>query len=234
MYYRRSNTLFIPLCALTFVLSACNEKEKIQNYVLEGSLKKWQPLTLTFDGPQVSKTDAINPFLDYALWVNFSNGKTYYRVHGYFAADGDAAETSAEIGNKWQVKFAPDTVGKWEFDAYLAEGTDIGISQDPIKEKKKALWKSSGSFEIAPPDSTATGFYSTGKLKYAGKHYLEESETGKPFLKNGVGSPENFLAYHEFDGTFDSGGAETPTLKNGLHQYYAHIDDWKDGDPVWG
>jgi len=234
LYYQRSKPLFILLFALFFVFSACKEKEKIQNYVLDGTKKKWQPITLTFDGPQVSERDSINPFKNYALLVNFHSGKDSYKVHGYFTADGEAAETSAENGNKWQVKFAPNTEGKWEFEAYLAEGTDIGISQNPLKEKKKSLWKSSGSFEIAPPDSSATGFYSTGKLGYTGKHYLEESETGKPFLKNGVGSPENFLAYHEFDGTFDNGGAETPTLMNGLHQYSPHIDDWKDGDPVWG
>ena len=234
MYYQESKPLFISLLALFFVFSACKEKEKIQNYVLEGTKKKWHPITLTFDGPQVSETDSINPFLNYALLVNFNNGKDTYKVHGYYAADGDAAETSADNGNKWQVKFAPDSEGKWEFEAYLAEGTDIGISRNPLKEKKKSLWKSSGSFEITPPDSTATGFYKTGKLAYVGKHYLEESETEKPFIKNGVGSPENFLAYHEFDGTYDNGGAETPTLKEGLHQYASHLDDWKEGDSVWG
>ncbi|MGB7395954.1 MAG: DUF5060 domain-containing protein [Pricia sp.] len=201
---------------------------------MEGSLKKWQPITLTFDGPQVSETDSINPFMDYALLVNFRNGQENYRVHGYYAADGDAAETGADSGDKWRVKFAPDAEGEWEFEAYLAEGTDIGIASEPLKEKKKAVWKSKGSFEVAPVDSTAAGFYSTGKLAYVGKHYLEMSETGKPFLKNGVGSPENFLAYHEFDGTYDNGGAETPTLTDGLHRYPTHVADWKDGGPLWG
>lgn len=234
MYTQRNPILFVPLCTLIFVFSACNGKKKIQNYVLDGTLKKWQPVTLTFDGPQVSETDSVNPFLNYALMVNFRHDKDIYQVHGYYAADGNAADTSADNGNKWRVKFSPDTVGKWEFEAYLAEGTHIGISQNLLKEKKKALWKSSGSFEIAPPDSTATGFYSTGKVAYVGKHYLEESETGKPFIKNGVGSPENFLAYQEFDGTFDNGGTETPTLKNGLHRFAPHIVDWKDGEAIWG
>ncbi|HEA23221.1 hypothetical protein LCGC14_1034250 [marine sediment metagenome] len=225
---------YLLMCTLIFVFSACNKREKIQNYVLDGSFEKWHPITLTFDGPQISETDADNPFLNYALQVDFQNGKDLYTVHGFYAADGDAAETSANSGNKWQVKFAPPKNGEWQFKAYFAEGTDIGISQNPLKEKKKALWKSSGSFEIIAPDSTATGFYKTGKLAYVGKHYLEESETGKPFIKNGVGSPENFLAYHEFDDTFDNGGAETPTLKKGLHEYIPHVTDWKEDNFTWG
>ena len=234
MYYQKSYPFFVLLGMLCIVISSCNTPEKIQNYVLEGSFKKWQPLTLTFDGPQVSETDSINPFLNYALVVKFRKGTDIYTVHGYFAADGEAADTNAESGDKWQVKFAPHIEGQWEFEAYLAEGTNIGLALDPLKEKKKSLWKSTGNFEIAPVDSTATGFYKTGKLAYVGKHYLEESETGKPFLKNGVGSPENFLAYSGFDGTFDNGGTETPTLHEGLHDYTSHKNDWKKGDPLWG
>ena len=219
------------LCALIVV--SCNDSDKEKNFEIEGALKKWQPVTLTFDGPQVSEKDSVNPFLNYALWVNFKNGDEKFSVPGYFAADGEAANSSAESGNKWQVKFAPNLEGNWQFEAFLAEGTNIGIALNPMDENKKAIWKSSGSFEITTADSTAAGFYRTGKLAYVGKHYLEESETGKAFLKNGVGSPETFLAYHEFDGTFKKNGAHTPTLNNGLHEYPTHINDWRDGNITW-
>ncbi|HDZ14215.1 MAG TPA: DUF5060 domain-containing protein, partial [Pricia sp.] len=86
---------YLLMCTLIFVFSACNKREKIQNYVLDGSFEKWHPITLTFDGPQISETDADNPFLNYALQVDFQNGKDLYTVHGFYAADGDAAETSA-------------------------------------------------------------------------------------------------------------------------------------------
>ena len=49
-----------------------------------------------------------------------------------------------------------------------------------------------------------------------------------------MGSPETFLAYYEFDGTFKKGGAVTPTLNNGLHEYPSHKKDWNEGDPTWG
>ena len=221
------------LCVCIAFFSGCNRKQKIQNYTLEGTQKKWQPITLTFEGPMVSETDTVNPFLDYALMVDFHNGDKRRMVHGFYAADGRAGDTGSESGNKWQVKFAPDAEGIWEFKAYFAEGTDIGVSSDLLKEKKKALWESEGSFAVALPDSTDVGFYKTGKLTYVDEHFLEECETGKPFLKNGVGSPETFLAYHEFDGTYDNGGVETPTLNEGLHEYPQHVRDWSDGDPTW-
>jgi len=224
-----------PALFLTFslILLSCAETKIEQSYTLQGSLKKWQPVTLTFNGPQVSETDSINPFLDYSLLVNFSNGDETYNIHGYFAADGDAADSGADSGNKWQVKFAPDKTGIWEFNAYLMKGEDIAIKQFTLPKKNESLWNITGNFEVAPVDSTAGGFYRTGKLAYVGKHYLEESETKKSFLKNGVGSPETFLAYHEFDGTFKKEGAVTPTLNNGLHEYATHKEDWNEGDPSW-
>ena len=50
-----------------------------------------------FAGPAASETATPNPFTDYRLNVTFKNGDTTYRVPGYYAADGDAAETGAEL-----------------------------------------------------------------------------------------------------------------------------------------
>ncbi|NNE75761.1 MAG: hypothetical protein HKN31_01670, partial [Pricia sp.] len=116
----------------------------------------------------------------------------------------------------------------------LRNGKNISLKPFSQTKKKEELWNKKGSSEVGPVDSLATGFYKKGRLQYVGQHYLKEAETKRSFIKNGVGSPENFLAYHEFDGTFDNGGANTPTLNNGLHEYPTHIDDWKDGDPIWG
>ena len=155
-------------------------------------------------------------------------------VPGYFAADGDAANTGSAAGNKWRVKFSPNLEGEWHFNAFLMEGKDIAIKQYTLPGKNKAIWNTSGSFLITPTDATEKGFYKSGKLAYVGERYLEECETGNAFIKNGVGSPETFLAYHEFDGTFKKKGAHTPTLNNGLHEYPSHRADWKEGDITWG
>ncbi|WP_430908489.1 DUF5060 domain-containing protein [Maribacter sp. 2-571] len=232
IWKRRKTLAFV--CTFLFCLMACSEKERNPNYLIDGSLKKWQPVTLTFDGPKVSETDSVNPFTEYSLLTIFTNGEDTLRVHGYFAADGDAANSGASSGNKWETKFSPPKTGSWTFESFFRKGAGIGIVPDTALEKVDLLWKTKGSFEVAETDTTETGFYRTGKLAYVGKHYLERSESGAPFLKNGVGSPENFLGYWEFDGTFDHGGADTPTLIDGLHRYEPHTRDWKSGDPSWG
>ncbi|WP_149276951.1 DUF5060 domain-containing protein [Pareuzebyella sediminis] len=234
MYLQVVKKCFALFFSLIIFLFSCEKTTKKEKYILEGTLKKWEPITLTFDGPRVSETDSINPFLDYALWVSFFNGNDTISVHGYFTADGDAANTQARSGSKWRVKFTPDKVGIWQFDAYFLQGKEIAVKKISIPKKNSGVWKIKGGFAIKDQDSTAIGFYKTGMLTYRGKHYLQEAETKNYFLKNGVGSPENFLAYHEFDGTFDNGGTPTPTLTNGLHEYAPHIGDWRENDPTWG
>jgi len=81
--------------------------------LITGELMKWHKVTLTFDGPRASETDDNNPFLNYRLNVLFTHkasGKSYL-VPGYFAADGNAGETSVTAGDKWRVHFAPDVTG---------------------------------------------------------------------------------------------------------------------------
>src|SRR5687768_4170040 len=69
-----------------------------------GELKQWHKVTLTLDGPFAHERDnSPNPFVDVALNVTFTHesGSPRYIVPGYFAADGNAANTSAESGTKW-------------------------------------------------------------------------------------------------------------------------------------
>ena len=71
--------------------------------VVSGELKAWHKVTLTLDGPAARERDtAPNPFLDYRLTVRFTHesGSPAYDVPGYFAADGNAGETSAEAGSE--------------------------------------------------------------------------------------------------------------------------------------
>jgi hypothetical protein len=71
---------------------------------VSGELKQWHKVTLTLDGPLARETDnAPNPFTDYRMTVTFrhESGSPEYMVPGYFAADGDAANSSADalVGN---------------------------------------------------------------------------------------------------------------------------------------
>src|SRR5688572_29438151 len=72
--------------------------------IVEGELRQWHKVTLTLTGPEaVEAGGGPNPFMDYRLTVTFAHesGSPTYRVPGYFAADGNAANSSAASGNKW-------------------------------------------------------------------------------------------------------------------------------------
>src|SRR5688572_25454478 len=92
---------------------------------VSGELRQWHKVTLTFNGPQASETDSSpNPFTDFRLTVTFTHesGSPRYEVPGYFAADGDAANTSASAGNKWRAHLSPDKTGRWNWRASLVSG----------------------------------------------------------------------------------------------------------------
>ncbi|RMG18564.1 MAG: DUF5060 domain-containing protein, partial [Bacteroidetes bacterium] len=215
---------------------------------VSGELKKWHTLTLTFDGPGSSEDDLYNPFLNYRLDVTFSNGSKQYVVPGYFAADGNAAETSAGSGNKWRVHFTPDEEGTWTYTVSFRTGTNVAIDDNPLAGTPMAPDGLSGSFTIGPNDKTGNDLRAKGRLEYARQRYLRFAETGEYFFKGGSNSPENFLGYAEFDNTYDNGGngnaLETtdPYVSqgqpyayqgDGLHHYLPHVGDWQPGDPQW-
>jgi len=206
--------------ALKLLAGAAGYKSERQA-IVTGEMKKWQPVTVTFTGPELSETGTPNPFTDFRLEVTFRNKNRKVVVPGYFAADGNAAETSATSGNRWRVHFMPDEAGQWTFQASFRKGHNIAVSTDANAGDAVAFDGVGGSFTIAPVEKDAPGFYAKGRLEYVGERYLRFAETGEPWLKGGADSPENFLAYADFDDT-------TPTLS-----FRAHYDDWRPGDPTW-
>src|SRR5262245_36422024 len=84
------------------------------NVAISGELRQWHKVTLTLTGPESDETASPNPFLDYRLSITFTHasGAPVYTVPGYFAADGNAATSSATSGNKWRAHFAPDKTGR--------------------------------------------------------------------------------------------------------------------------
>jgi hypothetical protein len=97
---------------------------------VQGELKKWHKLTLDFNGPATSESATLNPFTSYRLDVTFTHGGTgkNYVVPGYYAADGDAANSSAASGDVWRVHFAPDETGTWTYAASFRSGTNIATT----------------------------------------------------------------------------------------------------------
>jgi hypothetical protein len=207
-----------------------------QEGVVTGDQRQWAPLTVSFEGPETAEDATPNPFLDYRLTVTFTHsgsGESFV-VPGYFAADGNAAETSAKEGKIWQARFTPPSPGEWSYKASFRTGQGIALSDDAMAGEAGAIDGASGTLSIAVADQTTDGFYSKGFLRAIGGRYFQFSD-GSYFLKGGADSPENFLGYYEFDDTYDSGKHEAidTDADKFIHKYEPHAGDWKTGDPTW-
>ena len=194
---------------------------------ISGELKKWHKITLSFDGPSFSELGAgTNPFLDYRLTATFTKGNKSYLVPGYFAADGNAAESSASTGNVWRVHFAPDELGTWTYSISFRLGANIAVSTNTMAGTALApLDGLTGTLEVEDTDKSLPDNRARGRLQYVGQSYLQYAETGEYFLKGGADAPENFLAYDDFDNTPNHGGRRK--------SWSPHSSDWQSGDPSW-
>lgn len=217
-YKLGNHTIYFFLLACFFNLCSYAQNKDVQ---IDGELKKWHKVTLSFSGDELSEKGQENPFLDYRLTVTFKNKNKIYVVPGFFAADGNASETSAEKGSIWQVRFVPDAIGEWTYDVSFRKGKAIAVNDDINAGESTQFDGVSGTFTIVNSDKNGVDFRSKGRLQYVNERYLQFAETKEYFLKGGTDSPENFLGYFEFD--------QTPPS----HKYEAHAKDWKQGDPTW-
>ncbi|TNJ47206.1 DUF5060 domain-containing protein [Tamlana fucoidanivorans] len=201
------------------ILGALNAQQR--NVSVEGALKKWHKVTLNFQGKDLSENDAINPFLNYRLNVIFSNKNKTYVIPGFYAADGNAAETSATKGNVWKVRFMPDAIGEWSYKVSFRKGENIAVNDEINAGEPVDFDGVQGTFTITEADATGSDFRTKGRLQYVGERYLKHADTHESFIKGGADSPESFLGYYEFD--------QTPAS----HKYEPHAQDWKTGNPTW-
>lgn len=207
---------------------------------VSGELREWHKVTLTLSGPSAHEGDEDpNPFADYRLEVFFEHaaGPPSYAVPGYFAADGRAAETSADSGSSWRVHFAPDRPGRWSYRVSFVAGKGVALDRSLPGRPVAGLDGAAGGFEVLPTDKSGRDFRARGRLEYAGAHHLRFAGTGERFLKAGPDSPENLLAYFEFDGTAPAkgrGARAGEASPAGPHRFEPHVRDGGEGDPLWG
>ncbi len=203
--------------------------------------KQWDKVTLTLDGPHARETDdAPNPYLDYRMTVTFAQevpGGAVYTVPGYFAGDGDAANTSASAGRKWRAHLSPDAPGTWSYCISFVRADRAAVSYDVRGESVVPYDGLRGMFTVSAAERIGPDFRAKGRLCYVGSRYLRFAGSGEYFLKAGADAPENLLAYADFDGTYSHKtnpaprpGEATPA---GLKTWEPHVKDWRDGDPVW-
>lgn len=222
------------LLLAAILLSACADAASSQT--VRGDLQPWHTVVVDFQGPATSETADPNPFTDYRLNVTFTSpdGRKS-RVSGYYAADGRAAETSATSGRIWRVCFTPDCAGRWGFRASFRSRKNIATSLDPSAGSALAFDGASGTFRVAESTAKGPDLRTKGLLRYVGEHYLKYAGSGDCFLKGGANSPENFLAYAEFDDSYDAdaGSGSYKEVGTFIHSYAPHVADWRPGDPTW-
>lgn len=199
---------------------------------IQGELN--HPVTLDFAGPNVSETDAVNPFLDYRLAVIFTHKDGQKTIRGFYAADGNAAETGADSGNVWRVHFAPERTGEWRYSAVLRRGSGIALAKATDAGEIVPLAKAQGRVVVSENARGPVDFKDRGFLRQHGRYF--RFSTGDYWLKGGTNSPENMLGFAGFDNTYRiaeqsrDGEAESGST---LHQFAPHIRDWRPGDPSW-
>ncbi len=193
---------------------------------IRGERAKWHPIELDFQGPLASESDLQpNPFLDYRLSVDFiAPSGAVTRVPGFFAGDGQGNGR----GTIWRARFSADETGQWRYRATLSRGSEVAISLDPAAGSSMPIEGASGEFTIAPSPDNSPQFLKYGRLEHVGQHYMKFRD-GPYWIKGGTDSPENLLGFAGIDGTQDNGGP------NGyfLHNYAAHVNDWKPNDPLF-
>ena len=192
--------------------------------IVSGELRKWHKITLGFEGPNTSETASPNPFTQYRLDVTFSHSGsgTSYTVAGYYAADGNAANSGATSGNVWLCHFAPDQIGTWSWSVSFVQGNNVAQNGGGSPTSFNGA---SGQFAVATTDKGGKDHRGKGLLEYVGEHHLRFAETDEYFLKVGADAPENLLAYDEFDNTPNNGGRRKT--------WGPHAGDYNEGDPTW-
>ena len=212
---------------------------RVGGQTLSGPFEKGASLTLTFDGPSTAESALPNPFREIRFEVVFSHeasGRAHV-VPGYFASDGNAAESGADEGSRWRVHFVPPLTGRWTYKTSVRLGPDVVLADEASSGEAGPGDGVSGNFQVDAPTRPRSGFQGKGILRHpVGERYLRFDD-GTYFLKGGADSPENFLAFADFDGTYSL--KEAGTQQEGeantapLHRYEPHVTDWKPGDPTW-
>ncbi len=197
---------------------------------VSGELKQWHKVTVDAQGPFAHEQDQNpNPFTDYRMTVTFTHSDgTRHAVPGYFAADGNAANTSAESGTTWRAHFSPDRIGKWTYHVSFVKGKNSAIDEAARTQSVSRLEGKKGSFKIANSDKKGRDLRAHGRLQYVGKRYLQFAGSKQYFLKAGADAPETLLAFADFDNTIAGNPKKAP-----LKTWSPHLKDWKQGDPTW-
>ena len=205
--------------------------------IVSGELLKWHTIKVAFAGPPASEMGNTVPgaytapstFADYRLDCTFTHEDgTTYVVPGFYAGNGMVANDRTIGGNIWQCNFVPDRIGDWSYSTVYKQGTNV--AQNGGGNPGGFFDGRTGTFTVADVDAETLSdkdFRSKGRLSIANGHW-QFTEGGDYFLKIGPDSPQNVMAYADFDFTVQE-NIEQPYLKS----FVTHEDDYVDGQTTW-
>jgi Bacterial Ig-like domain (group 2)/Carbohydrate binding module (family 6)/Domain of unknown function (DUF5060)/Secretion system C-terminal sorting domain/Putative collagen-binding domain of a collagenase len=201
-----------------------------------GTLQKWHKITVTLTLPGADLTETSTTSRNTRMDVVFTSptGATL-RVPGFFAADGNAANSSASQGKVFKAYLRPNEIGNWTYRVLYYTGTDVSLAA--VASLPAPVYNLTGTVgnvvasTKAIPDLRAKGrlqYQTTGTNEQ--RRYLRFAETGEYFLKFGPDSPENMLDYNEFDFA-DTRNTCALCIQ---HTFAPHAGNYVAGDPTWG
>ena len=197
-----------------------------------GEARQWHKLTLGWDGPpDLSESTSAAYQLD-VTFRHYSSDTTLV-IPGYYAADGNAANTGATEGPVWLVHLAPPLAGIWQWECSFRQngsGASAGYmdgTQGSVRIAAAAVDGDDDDDDDSDSRLDSRDHRRKGRLEYVpGHHHLQFAGTKDFYLKVGADSPENFLAYDGFDNTPNRGGRRK--------DWGPHVRDFREGtDPTW-
>ena len=142
---------------------------------------------LSFFYPTIFNLFNSNPFLNYRLYVTFKNENTKFIVPGYYAADGNSSETSAESGKIWKVHFRPNKTGNWKYSVSFQKGKNLSLENLDLDGEPTAFDNLSGEFFIEKSDKSGKDFRGLGRIKNGEKGYFKFTDKDSIFFKTSFG-----------------------------------------------
>jgi len=186
--------------------------------VVSGELLQWHKVTIGFSGPPASETGmtvpgihrAPTPFADYRLDVTFfhEESRATYVVPGYYAADGNAANTHSVSGTVWIVHFLPEKTGRYTWEAVFLEGP--AVAMHGRGNPGQFFDGSNGSFDVKPSNKHDNRDFRSSKGRViASEGRSFRFSNGETLNRVESQSPLNLLSFDDFDETYSHRGPST-------------------------
>jgi len=206
-----------------------------QTVNVSGTLQKWHKISVSLTLPGNNLTEAEATFRNTRMDVIFTSPSGIdIRVPGYFAADGNAANTNANAGKVFRAFLRPNQTGNWGYRVLYYTGNNVAIAN--VNNLPSPVYNLTGSIDgITPSNKIAPDLRAKGRLAYkttgtdSERRYLQFSETGEYYLKLGPDSPENFLNYNEFDADVPGNISSSFTPE---HLFTPHAPNFNTGNPT--